>query len=637
MRYSLLLVVLNLLSLRIFSQCTPSAADECQYANVFCSLDELSGYTCSNTTASNPTACLPCNGQGAPHNSSWWAFVTDGGNVTVAITFSDCYNPNGYNPAGVQMGMVSACDCSGQVACEPGCSGNVSTITINGFLQPCKIYYLWVDGCSGDVCNFTITTSGGTQPRLSALGALTSSQTNPICKGCCSDFRVAPQPGGCVPEYIWTLDGSQVGGNTEATNICFPDEGTFSVCVYAVIGNPNSGSICDETPAKCINVVVAKKAEQIAKPRIVCPELSPYKWWCELATTSGTYRCPFKQNGCCEFDSVIDITFLEKNDGPKVFFIGCPGEIYIDSITKVKFPQCNDRTIVKLSKSTKKYLCDSSYTLTTLYPKESGDINLVCRNDSLMLSAQFKNTTEFCSLTPTIVDSMEWYDTLNPNVILGTGNELIIDNPSVYCIRHLASYSLEKTTKECVFTYCIDVNREYFTISKINGNDVSENSKIENYSAKYSAQNNVKYLWKVKGGVILDSFPETLDSISVRWNSLPDTLGEICLSIQTECFTTDEICKPVKLKEKTALENKLLQSMRIIPNPNDGNFILQVEDGFQISGLKLVSIDGKEIDIQYSKGGENQFSIHTKKLESGVYQLKIKSRKKIFYKSIVVQ
>jgi len=64
---------------------------------------------------------------------------------------------------------------------------------------------------------------------------------------------------------------------------------------------------------------------------------------------------------------------------------------------------------------------------------------------------------------------------------------------------------------------------------------------------------------------------------------------------------------------------------------------LQVEDGFQISGLKLVSIDGKEIDIQYSKGGENQFSIHTKKLESGVYQLKIKSRKKIFYKSIVVQ
>jgi hypothetical protein len=320
-----------------------------------------------------------------------------------------------------------------------------------------------------------------------------------------------------------------------------------------------------------------------------------------------------------------------------VYFIGCPGEIYIDSITKVKFPQCNDRTIVNLPRSTKKYFCDSSYTLTTLYPKESGDINLICRNDSLVLSAQFKNTTEFCSLTPTIVDSMEWYDSLNPSVTLATSNELTIDKVSVYCIRHLSTYSLGKTTKGCTFTYCVNVNREYFTISKINGNDVSENTKIENYSAKYSTQNNVKYLWKVKGGVILDSFPETLDSISIRWNSLPDTLGEICLSIQTECFTTDEICKSVKLKEKTSFENKFMQSMRIIPNPNDGNFILQVEDGFQISGLKLISIDGKEIDIQYLKSGENQFSIQTKKLESGVYQLKIKSRKKIFYKSIVVQ
>ncbi|MBK9993435.1 MAG: hypothetical protein IPP01_05455 [Saprospiraceae bacterium] len=41
----------------------------------------------------NPTACLPCNGGGAPHNSSWWAFVTDGGNISISMTFSGCYNP----------------------------------------------------------------------------------------------------------------------------------------------------------------------------------------------------------------------------------------------------------------------------------------------------------------------------------------------------------------------------------------------------------------------------------------------------------------------------------------------------------------------------------------------------------------
>jgi hypothetical protein len=47
-----------------------------------------------------------------------------------------------------------------------------------------------------------------------------------------------------------------------------------------------------------------------------------------------------------------------------------------------------------------------------------------------------------------------------------------------------------------------------YTISTIR-NDVSENKK--KIICKYSAQNNVKYLWKVKA---VDSFPETLDSIS---------------------------------------------------------------------------------------------------------------------------
>ncbi|MGB3196180.1 MAG: hypothetical protein WBB17_00530, partial [Saprospiraceae bacterium] len=64
--FSCLFVSVNYLQ----SQCTPAAADACDGAAVLCSLDELSGYTCSNTTASNPTACLPCNGQGGPHNSS---------------------------------------------------------------------------------------------------------------------------------------------------------------------------------------------------------------------------------------------------------------------------------------------------------------------------------------------------------------------------------------------------------------------------------------------------------------------------------------------------------------------------------------------------------------------------------------
>ena len=576
--FSCLFVSVNYLQ----SQCTPAAADACDGAAVLCSLDELSGYTCSNTTASNPTACLPCNGGGAPHNSSWWAFVTDGGNVTVTITFSGCYNPNGGNPSGVQIGIVSACDCSGQIACEPGCSGNGGSITINGSLQPCKIYYLWVDGCNGDVCNFTITTSGGGRPPLSPLGNITSSQPNPICKGCCADFAVAPQPGGCVPEYVWTLNGTQVGGNTNMTNICFPDEGTFSVCVYAAIGNPSSGSICAQTPPKCINVVVEKKAEQIAKPRIVCPELSPYKWWCELATTSGTYRCPFKQNGCCEFDSVVDITFLDKIPGPDVYFIGCQGEQYVDPTTKIPYAGCNNRTEVKLSKATRPYGCDSSYFLSTIYPTAFGKITIFCRAGEIILNATLQPTTALCGNSPDLVESLEWYEKLQPQRVIGTDKELPVTKKSDYCVRYILTYTLGDKTKTCKFDFCESIDENGFIPTKapIAGPIDLCLGETGFYfmDTMYGIKIN-QYIWRVTGGEILTKKHSDSSRIEIKWTGPPGLSGEICLELETNCGNSPEVCLPVFI--------------RPAPTPNAGPDVSVCKTSDQLNATRSTGTNGQ--------------------------------------------
>ncbi|MBK9995134.1 MAG: hypothetical protein IPP01_14430 [Saprospiraceae bacterium] len=185
--------------------CTPASADNCENSNVFCSLNEINGFTCQNVDYSNPTACIgaftSCP-NGVPHNSSWWAFVTNGGFVSITVTFSGCINF-----LGVQIGVVGACDCSQQIYCNSSCNLGGS-ITISGNLAPCKTYYLWVDGCDGDVCVFTLTTSGGTSPKLANF-TLSRNGTNPICKGCCDDFKVTPQPGACEPEYVWTVDGDK--------------------------------------------------------------------------------------------------------------------------------------------------------------------------------------------------------------------------------------------------------------------------------------------------------------------------------------------------------------------------------------------------------------------------------------------
>ena len=81
-------------------QCTPPSADVCEKAIAFCSLDELNGYSCQNTNYSNPTGCTPlCPSGGGAHNTGWWAFICDGGPVSITMTFSNC----SVNGTGVQM------------------------------------------------------------------------------------------------------------------------------------------------------------------------------------------------------------------------------------------------------------------------------------------------------------------------------------------------------------------------------------------------------------------------------------------------------------------------------------------------------------------------------------------------------
>ena len=622
----LLSLTFALLIDRIHSQCVPEAADACDGALVLCSLDELNGFRCTNSSLINPTACLPCNGTGAPNNSSWWAFVAEGGPAEIKIQFSDCYNPFGSSPLGVQVGIVSACDCSGSIACHSDCNGNGDSIIIKANLQSCKVYYLWVDGCNGDVCNFIITTSGGIAP-------------NPICKGACYDFFVEPQPNNCVPEYVWTLDSLRVGGNANTAIICFPNEGSFSLCVYAAIGNPSSGSICSQTPAKCIQVVVEKKKDEIAKPKILCAEDRPYRWWCHTVTTSGTYRCPFNINSSCEFDSVINISFLEPvEDGPDVYFIGCGAEKYVDPITKIQYSECNNRREVKVPKSTNPYACDSTYFLSTIYPSAFGKITIFCRSGDVILNASVSPTTALCGLAPDVVESVEWYDKLRPQLVLGTDSEFPVYRKSDYCVRYILTYTLGDKTKTCKFDFCETFDEDiYFFKPTITGPVSTQNGSIEKYETNLPSWTVNRLDWRVEGGIILDSFPEKKSMISVKWNELPDTLGEICLSIESECGYSDEVCLSVKLQHPNSIEYNDAEVFMIIPNPNDGNFVITNEQLIKVIDIRLMNLEGNFVKISTSRLSNEQISVQLKNIEPGIYTLQVYTTKGILNKSIVVQ
>ena len=288
-----------LISMDVIAQCVPPAADNCNEANVLCSLDEVNGYSCRNPTYSNPTGCSPlCPSGGTSHNASWWAFVCDGGPLTITITLSNC----SVNGTGVQMGIWGDCACGESIACNSDCNGP-GTYTLTGNLKRCKTYYLFVDGCSGDVCDFTLTTSVGAAPKLPPLENIMGLRN--VCAGACN-VKYSIPTGSCISGYLWTIDGIEIERELNEITMDFPDEGDFTLCVNSYIGNPQSGSLCDQSGPKCIVVKVRTRPQYFGQTRILCSDEIPFNWHGELISVSGEYSHEFTDiKTCCVFDSIV--------------------------------------------------------------------------------------------------------------------------------------------------------------------------------------------------------------------------------------------------------------------------------------------------------------------------------------------
>ena len=636
MNMNRILLVVVFFSLYIFEassqSCTPASADRCEDSNVLCSLDEVNGYTCQNVDYSNPTACVgggtDCP-NGVPNNSSWWAFVTEGGIASISLTISNC--SIGF---GVQIGIVGACDCSEQVACNSSCSSG-GTIGISGFLLPCKTYYLWIDGCNQDVCSFSLSANSGKAPKLSDF-TLSRTNLNPICKGCCADFKVTPQAGGCLPNYVWTIDGSEMTTTSrEQANLCFPDAGTFTVCVQAVIGNPESGSICDEK-TKCMSVTVTKKQDEIAKPLTLCPYQLPFKWNCQTITAPGVYRCTFKQNGCCEFDSVIQIDVITINSGPTVYFIGCPGEVYKDTITNLFYPNCENMREIFLPKNPNSKDCDSSYFLSTYYPQFATKLEVLC-DSTLSISANLRNIAPDCGLAIQNSYSIHWYKKNKINDTLGTDEMITVSDTGEYCIDLKLNMKIGETTKSCIFTSCKNTNTRTDSAANIQGPQQSLNDKNDIFTYYNGGLKDLNYKWRIEGGSIeSSSTTRPVDTLKVKWNTT-DTVGKICITFTTQCNQIEEYCQIVKLKKNTATYDDTNDTaFEILPNPNQGSFMINTTNSSQIRGIKIYNSNGASMKFTVNDLNSKTKEIKLSEKQTGIYYLQLNTSQGIIYKKLMI-
>ncbi|HMW39138.1 MAG: T9SS type A sorting domain-containing protein [Saprospiraceae bacterium] len=124
-------------------------APTCASATVY-NIAELDSLTGTMLDTPNPTGATPlCPTGGAAHNTSWVAFYSWGGTYHFQLEFDNC----SVNGTGVQFGVWGDCGFTESIYCDPACTGPGKK-GFDATLESGKIYYMFFDGCSGDVCDY---------------------------------------------------------------------------------------------------------------------------------------------------------------------------------------------------------------------------------------------------------------------------------------------------------------------------------------------------------------------------------------------------------------------------------------------------------------------------------------------------
>ena len=546
---ALCILVFLIAFVQLTAQCTPPMAETCEETSVLCSLDELNGYACNNPSTI-PSPCSPlCSQGGVGHNTSWWGFVSRGGKATITLTVGGCTTTQG-----MEYGIWGDCMCGDEVICRSvPCIPQNTVSTINVDLKPCKTYYLWIDGCHGDICDFTLSTQGDSSPTLQPLPKInndTDRILGPLCEGQCNaKFFVNSQPGLCEPTYVWTLDGNEVGANDTIVSLDFPDEGNFVICVTAYIGNPNSGSICSQEGPQCATVLV-RKPKPNYKLKTVCWEFlnNPKGDTNCVYYPSGRYRCVYVDSNCCKTIDTGDVIVLPFPDPADVYYITCDNEPYIDLLGRPWDP-CKNQYSIMLTKTTDPFKCDSSINLTAVTIEFYPRWRVQCIGGQVELSPNI-SIIKPCSVGETYEFEYRWYNKNDgAKKTISTDERLLVDTVSEdYCLEVNVKVQLETEFALCTKTFCERFNEDdlvpkAFPLVGDLPFCIGENGFY--WIDTFIAQKVNFFSWTIDGGFITSRVDS--QAVEVKWLLPAGDTGLVCAFYDTDCGKSPEKCIKVPI------------------------------------------------------------------------------------------
>lgn len=532
------------------AQCPGSLV--CEKAVVVCSMDELHGLKCNNPNIPNVTFPVPflCFGVGVPHNLAWWGFAGNGSPTTLTFEIDPATCEMG---TGIQVGVFEgSCDGSTVWDCNPSC--NTGPFSLTGFTKSCTPYYLWVDGCNGDVCTFeVIVNTSGDDPTLPDIPELTT--TDPICP--CGEFEVCLPPlGNCLPTTEWTVNGDTIAGDRcvriPVDEMARPG-GNMNVCVVATLGDPkNPNAICDQK-TRCTSFVVMDSIPKVEGECVLrCSEDQPVIWHgLNITTSCISPPCSVRvqtPDGCCvdSFKSFILIppsiagirdTFICEKGVP---FVVENGRVYINEA-------CGESIDWRIEKQNSncpdvRRNCDTSYSLNLGRFDYSSDWKFDCDSCSGTLKLCPNIFYDGCSFFDSSVTiELLWLESISGDTIGITSGDscLVISRPGQYCLEVTGKY--KNQICQTLVPECITVDEAMLLFDlELSGT----NRTCKHITGVYSAatkEPNCSYEWRIPSGNGIILTQNSLDSSSIRvdWSNATDSVGVVCVTVTSDCGRKD--------------------------------------------------------------------------------------------------
>jgi gliding motility-associated-like protein len=239
-KITLLTLFFAFFSFPLFSQCPPpgfpAPGDMCPDAPILCA--NLDGY-CATINENNVPQGFPgCPGN-ALNNDEWFAFYAGTTSITIEIVPENCQAEDPA-PQGMQAAVYQGC---GGPVMDTQCNCTTSTIVLsaNNFIVG-EIYWIVVDGCAGDVCDYTVNVTQGNTVGNAPQDPTPISGLQDVCLDDITNYSLPPVTGATI--YNWTLNPplGAISGTGNSIDITWALPGTTNLCLTvenACFANPN--------------------------------------------------------------------------------------------------------------------------------------------------------------------------------------------------------------------------------------------------------------------------------------------------------------------------------------------------------------------------------------------------------------